>query len=69
MANERGYVTGKCDSASWRVFGPTGEIVGFAIALMNDRWSANDPQGNRLTRRTFKTPQQVCDWFSERASS
>jgi hypothetical protein len=69
MANECGYTTEKCDRDSWRVFDPTGEIVGFAIALMNGRWSANDTHGGRIERRTFETPQHVRDWFSERASS
>ena len=43
-----------------------GVIVGFALRLSNDKWSACDLDAFRLTRRQFGKPTEVRDWFATR---
>jgi len=57
------HTTEKFDADCWRVFAPTGELVGFALALANGRWSATDTEDRKLTARAFENLKQVCEWF------
>ena len=63
------HTTEKFDADCWRVFAPTGELVGFALALANGRWSANDAEDRNLTVWTFEIRKQVCEWFDRQSEA
>lgn len=49
-----------------RIVSDTGEVVGLAAKLMNNRWCALDCDGGRISRAGFfDTPRQVLQWFEK----